>query len=248
MAAEATVTAETVSAEATHFLARRLHSLFGIVPLGVFLVEHLWGNATALAVGPGGGEQAYNAYIRWWAEVPFARYLLEAVVLGLPLAYHALYGLFITAGSGVNLDRYPLGRNLDYVIMRATGVLLLAFIAFHVLALRFADDVAASPDRAFAAVADHLASNGVFVFYVAGIIAATYHLANGIRTFARTWGIAATPRALRVCHYAVAVPAFVALTFAGLLAASAFRPDLSVLGYLFLALAFVGSSAVFSIR
>ena len=39
-----------------HFLVRRLHSLSGIVPIGVFLCVHLLTNASVLAPGDPGAE------------------------------------------------------------------------------------------------------------------------------------------------------------------------------------------------
>jgi len=70
----ADVTAETGAyGQGYHFLARRLHSLSGIIPVGVFLCVHLSVNASIVA-GPKAFQfavdQIHNplswAYSRWW--------------------------------------------------------------------------------------------------------------------------------------------------------------------------------------
>src|SRR5579875_2822838 len=71
------------------FLLRKLHSLSGIVPIGAFLVEHLISNFEALK-----GPAAYAAQVKFLNGLPFVR-VLEWAFIFLPLAYHALYGVYI---------------------------------------------------------------------------------------------------------------------------------------------------------
>ena len=48
------------------FVMRRLHSLSGVVPVGLFLILHLWTNARALA-----GEDAYTHGVEEIQTIPF---------------------------------------------------------------------------------------------------------------------------------------------------------------------------------
>src|SRR5436305_9906466 len=72
------------------FLLRRLHSLSGIVPVGVFLLEHiLYSNAIATQ-----GPAAYAKQVRFLGSLPFV-ITLEAFGIWLPILFHALYGFWI---------------------------------------------------------------------------------------------------------------------------------------------------------
>src|SRR5271170_3941787 len=83
-------------ADQMHWLLRRLHSLAGIVPIGGFLFFHIFENSYVLR----GAEV-------WWKESEFTRTLpiqipVEATLLWIPILYHAIYGLVITATAQPN--------------------------------------------------------------------------------------------------------------------------------------------------
>ena len=80
---------EGLTADERHWLARRLHSISGIVPIGGFLLFHIFENSYVLK----GGEF-------WWKESEFTRNLpfqigFEAALLWIPILYHAIYGVMI---------------------------------------------------------------------------------------------------------------------------------------------------------
>jgi succinate dehydrogenase/fumarate reductase cytochrome b subunit (b558 family) len=112
------------------FLWAKLHSLTGIVPIGAFVVLHLYTNAQALR-----GQAAFDAAVARSGRLPF---LLgaEAFGLWLPLAYHALYGLRRVWRSRPQLGAYPFARNWAYLGQRVTGVAALLFVAWHLSELR----------------------------------------------------------------------------------------------------------------
>jgi succinate dehydrogenase/fumarate reductase cytochrome b subunit len=62
-------------------LLRRLQSLSGIFPIGVFLVEHFFSNAFAR-----NGANAYNENVPFLVGFPF---FLELFFIWIPIAYHA---------------------------------------------------------------------------------------------------------------------------------------------------------------
>jgi succinate dehydrogenase / fumarate reductase cytochrome b subunit len=105
---------------------RRLHSLCGVVPLGVFLVEHLWAVSGAIR-----GRAAFDARVIWLDGVRFGTFL-EILFIGLPLAFHALYGVVLAFDKKRNPDLYPYKDRKFVFLLRATGVLSLVFIAWHV--------------------------------------------------------------------------------------------------------------------
>src|ERR1700734_2837119 len=83
------------------FVLRKLHSLLGIIPIGAFLMEHLLSNFEALK-----GPAAYAAQVKFLKSLPLVR-VLEWVFIFLPLAFHALYGVYIALRGKSNVVYYP---------------------------------------------------------------------------------------------------------------------------------------------
>jgi succinate dehydrogenase / fumarate reductase cytochrome b subunit len=104
---------------------RRLHSLSGVVPLGVFLVEHLWAVSGAIR-----GRAAFDARVIWLDDVRFGT-LLEILFIGAPLLFHALYGVFLAFDKKENPERYPYRHQHFALLLRVSGLLSLLFIAWH---------------------------------------------------------------------------------------------------------------------
>src|SRR6185437_1722297 len=71
------------------FFLRRLHSLTGIIPIGLLLIEHFFSNAFANS-GPG----AYSKQVEFLSSVPVV-VGLELFGIWLPILYHSLYGFYI---------------------------------------------------------------------------------------------------------------------------------------------------------
>jgi succinate dehydrogenase / fumarate reductase, cytochrome b subunit len=187
-----------------HFLARRLHSLSGVVPIGAFLLEHFYTNFHAVA-----GATAFNDAVKGiqgllpGVLLPLA----EAGLIGLPILFHAVYGLYIAYSGKYGVASYNPIRNWNYVLQRATGIILFIFILSHVLTLRFGVGdlaVAHNPDQSFSIVERWMSQPLVLGFYVLGIFSAAYHLANGLWTFAIVWGITVGAKSQRVFSYACA--------------------------------------------
>ncbi len=185
------------------FLFRKLHQLTGIIPLGVFLLEHFYTNSKAMT-GPGD----FNNAVRDLQSIPYIIFI-ETMGIFVPLIYHAVYGLFITWEARPNNLAYPYPRNWFYTIQRVTGMILFVFITFHVLNFRFGlvpglntISVAEHPDRAFGIVSGEFRNVWIFVVYLVGITATVWHLANGIWLFAVDWGVVIGERAQRLTGYA----------------------------------------------
>jgi succinate dehydrogenase / fumarate reductase, cytochrome b subunit len=200
----------------THFWLRRLHSLSGVIPIGGFLAFHFYENFTATR-----GAEAYNETARHLQEMPFAL-LLEIGVIAVPIFFHGIYGLFVTAESRPNPITNLFLRNALYSLQRITGVVVFAFILFHLWTTRLVqlDDHHALD--LFHLVQSTVANPWLYAFYVAGILSATFHLANGLWSFAIVWGITVGPRAQRRVA-AVSAVVFVVLSVIGLRSIAAFR-------------------------
>ncbi len=187
---------------------RRLHSLTGVVPVGAFVVLHLWGNAYAWR-----GAAAYDRHLDALRNVPYSHAFLILFVL-LPLLFHAGYGVIITLFARFNLPAYPFPRHTAFWLQRATGLLALAFILYHLVTVR-ASVLFTGETATFDRVAASLAHPGVLAFYALGVVAVSYHLANGLWLFAVIWGLAVGPRAQRTVARAAAV-LFVLVAVVGL--------------------------------
>lgn len=212
------------------FLLRKLHQLTGIVPLGVFLLEHFYTNSKALT-----GADDFNKAVADLQSIPYIIFV-EIIGIFIPLLYHALYGIFITKEMRLNNLHYPYSRNWFYTIQRVTGMILFVFITFHVLNFRFGlipglntDAVADNAGRAFDIVQREFSNVIILAVYIVGITATVWHLANGLWLFAVDWGIVIGERAQRLMGYAC-IGFGVFLLAVGINAAMAFVWDGGLLG------------------
>ena len=185
------------------FILRKLHQLSGIMPLGIFLLEHFYTNSKALT-----GPADFNNAVRDLQSIPYILFV-EIGGIFIPLIYHAVYGLVITVEARPNNLHYPYARNWFYTIQRVTGIILFFFITFHVLNFRFGLipglntlSVAQHVDQSFDIVAREFRMAPIFIVYVIGITSTVWHLANGIWLFLVDWGITIGERAQRLTGYA----------------------------------------------
>ena len=181
------------------FILRRLHSLSGIVPVGAFLFEHvLISNSTAIT-----GPDAYARQVSFLANLPLV-FFLELFGIWLPIAFHALYGFYIWYRGDGNTVAYPWSGNWMYTAQRWTGGIAFFYIVWHTWTMRFTGiDLHEHPLASFGKVQNEVVHTAQFLFYVAGLVAASWHFAYGIWLFCAKWGVVSGPKAqkrlLRVC-------------------------------------------------
>ena len=195
------------------FYLRRLHSLLGLIPVGLFVAQHLVINHFATR-----GEEAFNNASNFMGNLPFVLFL-EWFIIYLPLMFHAFFGIYIAFTARNNVQRYGTFRNWMFFWQRVTGVFLVVFIAWHVYETRIQKAFGADVD--FDMMANILSSPFMLAFYIAGVLAATFHLSNGIWGFLVTWGITQSPRSQKIATF-VALGAFVILSVIGVQALIAF--------------------------
>lgn len=197
----------------SEFYLRRLHSLLGIIPIGLFVVQHFIINYFATR-----GPESFNTASAFIENVPFIG-VLEWVVIYIPLMFHAFYGVYLAFTSKNNVQRYGTFRNWMFMLQRITGVFLVIFIAWHIYQTRI--QILFGAEVNFDMMAEIFASPFMIVFYALGILAATFHLSNGLWSFLVTWGLAQSPRSQLIVSY-VTIGIFVILSFIGMRAMFAF--------------------------
>ena len=205
------------------FVLRRLHSLSGIVPVGAFLLEHiLVSNSTAIGLN---GPEAYSRQVSFLANLPLV-FFLELFGIWLPILFHALYGFYIWFRGDGNVISYPWSGNWMYTAQRWTGGIAFAYILWHTYTMRFTGvDLHAHPELSFGKVQTEVFQTPLFLFYVVGLIAASWHFAYGIWLFCAKWGIVSGEKAQKR-FLAVCLAFFFLLTGAGLASLTSFRTHL----------------------
>ncbi|MFJ7736898.1 succinate dehydrogenase cytochrome b558 subunit [Lysinibacillus sp. NPDC097287] len=197
------------------FLWRRLHSLLGVIPVGLFLVFHLSLNVTAV-----GGEEAYNNSTGMMELIPHSLLLLmEWVIIYIPLMFHAFYGVYIAFTAAPNTGRFSTYRNWMFSLQRFTGVFLVIFIAWHIFQTRI--QKALGTEVNFNMMEEIVANPLMLGFYIVGILSATFHLTNGLWAFLVSWGITQSPQSQKIATYVTNI-LFVILSVVGVAAILAF--------------------------
>ncbi len=198
----------------THFLMRRLHSLSGIIPIGVFLIAHLTTNSTIAWGGINGraDREGFSWFDRSVAtfqhEVEFINnmplLLLIEITLWVAIGFHSILGVYYAMSGKGNTGSYKYGGNFRYALQRSTGYLGVLFIFYHVATLRWGwtwlipGDAVWSHEAASSTFAAALRGSTegfepvgmvVAVFYFLGVSGLVFHFANGLWSAAITWGI-----------------------------------------------------------
>ena len=168
--------------------------------LGAFLVLHLVINA--LGLWPEQFQAAVNRNHALGAALP----VLEVGLIFLPLSIHAALGLRTLRREKLKygVAKHHHGSDLRQWLQRVTALILLAFILFHVVTLHRWFGGRFDPQHAFSSASQAIwqfwhglpaghPGNLLFAqFYLLGIVAAVYHLTNGVATGAEVLGFVST--------------------------------------------------------
>ncbi len=194
------------------FAIRRLHSLTGLVPLGAYMVVHLVTNASIL-----NGTETFQRAVYTIHSLGRILPLVEWGLIFAPLLFHGLFGVWIAVNGRSNTSNYPYSQNRRYVWQRWTGLVALVFLLVHVFHLHgwfhfhFWHTYVATPlgmanfrpYNAASTLARSMDGWAWPTFYLAGVLACVYHLANGLWSAGITWGLwisaEAQLRATKVC-------------------------------------------------
>jgi succinate dehydrogenase / fumarate reductase cytochrome b subunit len=187
---------------------RRLHSLLGVVPIGIFLVQHLIINHFAVY-----GEESFNQAAGFMANLPFVL-LLEIFVIYIPILYHAILGVYIALDAKHNIGSYGYFRNWMFMLQRITGIITFIFIIWHVWETR-AQVALGNAEVNYSLMEGILSSPFMFWFYVIGVLSTVFHFANGLWSFLVSWGITQSPKSQKVATY-LSVIVFLVVGYLGI--------------------------------
>ncbi|MEL6110336.1 MAG: succinate dehydrogenase cytochrome b558 subunit, partial [Planctomycetota bacterium] len=196
------------------FAIRRLHSLTGILPLGLYMCVHLATNASML-----NGVQTFQWAVFMIHAPGKLLPLIEWGLIFLPLIFHAGVGVWIARTGRANSSQYQFTSNRRYSWQRWTGFIALIYLFLHILHLHgwfHADWWISSinnvglgqfrPYNAGSTLADAMNwGYGVIwpPIYLVGVLSCVYHFVNGIWTAGITWGLWVSPpaqeRATKAC-------------------------------------------------
>lgn len=197
--------------ERHHFLLRRLHSLTGIMPIGVFLIAHLTTNSTIVWGLLDGrhseyghaGVAGFQHEVNFIHSIPFLL-LIEIFGLWLPIAFHSVLGVVYAMSGKPNQRIYPYQGNWRYWLQRVSGYVGLVFILYHVATLRWGwtflvpggtkwegHYAASTLAAALQGGTGGMTAAGLVVSlgYMLGVTLLVFHFANGLWTAAITWGL-----------------------------------------------------------
>jgi succinate dehydrogenase / fumarate reductase, cytochrome b subunit len=228
-----------------HFLLRRLHSLSGIIPVGMFVIVHLFTNAQMIRWTSGHDE--FQHEVDFIHSTPAL--LFVEIGLWLGIGFHALLGVGYMTGAVPNPTKYKFRANYFYTLQRITAWIALVFIFVHIATLRWRFNLLGMwPDTPFywrgadvpnldASLADVpmttpltayalQVSWAVLVFYIIGVSSVIFHWCNGLWTAAITWGATISKGAQKRWGQACAGLALSLAVFSGLALVGALRFDL----------------------
>src|SRR4051794_33487685 len=127
-----TAATATTASRIVQVTRKQLLTLFGIVPLGVYVFLHLWTNLYSLA-----GAKAFNDAVERSRANP-AFLFLEVFGLGVPLLAHTVIGFAEIRRGRPNNVRYGFLDNLRYLLQRVSAIGLALFLGAHIYKARLA--------------------------------------------------------------------------------------------------------------
>ncbi len=186
------------TADHSAWIAKRIHSFVGIVPLGVYLVLHLSRNLSTLL-----GPEAFDSAVAATWQQPI-NYVWTILLVYLPLIYHTVYGIKLAAsGEKKSIKNYWNLENARFVLQRLSALGLLGFLGAHIFLTRVHTTMnwVEGGKITYGYFAEHMWNNPVTaVTYLFGILAAAFHLGNGVGTFCISWGIATGKRGIEIAE------------------------------------------------
>lgn len=194
MSTAAVANASTGQASHSAWVAKKIHSFVGVVPLGIYVVLHLSRNVSSLA-----GPDAFNNAIRESWTHPI-NYVWTVLLVYLPLIFHAAWGVkLMWESEKTSVFKHFNLENLRYFFQRLSGLGVLGFLFAHIFLTRlhvsmgWLQDPHTNPGGqvTYDYFATHMTdwSKGTAIVYALGILGTVYHLANGLSTFGISWGI-----------------------------------------------------------
>jgi len=172
------------------YVRSRLGSVLAVIPLGVWVVAHIWNNLAAFQ-----GEAAWQAAVTEYRH-PVAQ-LVTFIIVMLPLLLHIVWGLSRMRMSKPNNGKYGYFGNLNYLLQRISALGVLGFVGAHIWLAMLHPRITTGHAEAFRDIAHEMHHHmPTLVVYLLGTLGVSYHLANGLFGVAMGWGLVTSRRAL----------------------------------------------------
>lgn len=187
---------DTINLRHKEFLLRRLHSLTGMAPMGVFLFEHFFTNSYAHQ-----GEAVFNEKVEFLRTLPYLYFIEWGLLFG-PFLFHILYGIKIMYSGEYVVRKVHNNRKWMYWLQRISAIPALGFIVWHLATTRFAGY--GEEANFYRIMTEEFSHSWIIGIYIIGILSICFHFANGIATFCMTWGITVSPNSQKLVGLASA--------------------------------------------
>jgi succinate dehydrogenase / fumarate reductase, cytochrome b subunit len=175
----------------TPLLQSRLGSLLAVVPLSIWVVNHLWDNLAAFT-----GAQAWQTAVTEYKH-PVAQAFTFLLVM-LPLLFHTGWGIVRLFSFKPNNLAYPYYGNAKYLLQRLAAIGVLFFLGAHLWLAFLQPRLIHGGAEPFALIAYEMRWHlPTLLVYTLGVLGTAYHLANGLQGFAMGWGLLASERSMR---------------------------------------------------
>lgn len=187
---------DSISKSQAHFLLLKIHSLTGLVPIGLFLTLHFLINSLRTV-----GVLPYQWSIDAINNLPFLIWI-EVFFIYIPLLFHSFAGIYITQVAKLNALRYRYPRNWMYVLQRLTGAVVFVFLIYHLATtvapkLWYGHHLFEAAPFLIDVMNQEFSTWTGRIIYLVGILSATFHFSNGLWGFCISWGVIVGPRAQR---------------------------------------------------
>jgi succinate dehydrogenase / fumarate reductase cytochrome b subunit len=191
MSTHAATASDLSQSQKTPLLQSRLGSFLAVVPLSIWVVNHLWDNLAAF-YGGAAWQTAVTQY-----KHPYAQAFTFLLVM-LPLLFHTAWGMVRMFSFKPNNLAYPYYGNVKYIVQRVAGLGVLAFLGAHIWLAFLQPRLIHGGAEPFAAIAYEMHWHPpTIAVYLLGVLGTAYHLANGLQGFAMGWGLLASERSMR---------------------------------------------------
>lgn len=193
MTATTASSATTMEKGPAAYFKTRLGSFLAVVPLGLWTANHLWNNLAALH-----GAEAWEAAVVRHSS-PFAE-ALGAIIALAPLLLHTVWGLARLFMWRPNVGSYTYYGNVKFILQRVSSVGVLLFLGAHIYLAWIKPHVFEGHGEEFEDIAKEMftsADGPTLIVYVLGTLGVSYHLANGLQSWAMGWGLVGSRDAVK---------------------------------------------------
>jgi len=176
-----------------YFMLKRLNSLLGIFPVGVFFLAHMFLNSRASQ-----SAESYQWVPDTLDQVPFL-IVVEVFGILLPILLHAVLGVMIALRAHYHLPRATRGwyGNAAFLLQRWTGIALFFLIGVHVYQtwwqhqqIKLAALHGGTETYDIYGSMHTLLSTPLWgTIYMLFVLLAAWHFGNGIYNFAFKYGL-----------------------------------------------------------